>query len=113
VSEEQKPKTVEELTNEIKAEAWNKCIVPRLEAIRAWYKHPEWTEGIAPFLANQKELNFRLLVKGNTTPTDDKFVMGRISMLMDILDMPGAIDRNIQMRDQVKSQPRPQGEAGY
>jgi hypothetical protein len=105
MNEEQK--TVEQITNEIKAAAWNACIVPHLESISTWFKRPEWAEAVGAYLVNQRETLLRLLVKGNTLPTDDKFVIGRISMLMDILDMPGAIERNIKLKDEAKKRPQP------
>jgi ABC-type lipoprotein release transport system permease subunit len=76
-------------------------------------QRPEMREGLIAYLTEQKELSFRILVKGGTTSLDDKFIMGRISALMDFLDMPGAIERNIKLRDEAKKRPTPQGEAGY
>lgn len=113
MGKEPKQQTVEEATNGIKAAAWNACITPRLEALRAWFRHPEWAEGIGAYLTHQQKEQLKLLVKGNTNPMDDKFVMGRISMLMEILEMPGVIENHINIKEQIKKRPHPEGEAGY
>lgn len=107
MSEEQKPKPIEEIVNEVKGHAWNQYMKPFLEPLNTWFKRPEWTDGLRMYLTSQKELSFRMLVKGNTTPTDDKFVMGRISMLMDLLDMPGVIERNRELAEKAKTRPQP------
>lgn len=99
--------------NEIKAKAWNECITPRLDAIRAWFKADVWREAVGAYLAyNLKQLQVQLN-KGCESQREEDRLRGRILMLSDLLDMPNVIENNIAQADAQKHKAGPGGKAGY
>lgn len=91
----EEPKTPEEVVNEIKAKAWNECITPRLEPLRAFLHQQEWQEGIAAFLKRQTELQIKQIARLGTNSIDDKFILGRISAFNEVLELPQVIENHI------------------
>lgn len=98
---------------EIKAQSWNECIVPRLEIIKAWFKHPAWEEGIGAYLTFQHKTLQKLLNKGCVSQRDEDKLRGRILMLEELLDLPSTISNNIAVAENEKKRPKPSGTAGY
>src|SRR5271170_4721775 len=107
MTDEVKPPT----KDDIQIGAWNKHIVPRSEAIVSWFRRPEYTEGIKLWLKDMEELDLKLLLKGGTTTLDDKFQMGRLAMLREIVALREVIERVVNVK-QIKPN-APKGDAGY
>lgn len=97
--------------DEIQVGSWNKNITPRSEAILSWFRRPEYTEGIKLWYEEQVELDMKMLLKGGTTTLDDKFQMGRLAMLREILALPHRIEMVVSAKDHKGA--TPQGPAGY
>lgn len=92
--------------DEAGAKSWNECIKPRLESIRGWYTDGAWTAGVAPYLRNRLNMYIDQLVQGNSTRTheQDRFMAGQIAMMKEILAMPEAVGRAIEVIDKNKEQ---------
>lgn len=94
--------------NEIAVKKYNESIAPRAKSIVAWFKNPEWTEGVRPYYSYLLETYRDELEKPGTT---NEFTKGQISVLKEILNFPSFIERQVEMSE--KPQPHPQGDAGY
>lgn len=99
--------------NEIKAKAWGACIVPRLDAIRAWFTADVWKDSVGAYLMHQKIQLQGELNRGCESQREEDKLRGRIIMLTELLELPSVIDHNIELADAQKKKAGPQGHAGY
>lgn len=80
--------------NEIKAKEWNETIAPNLESIRSMFRSVPWTNGVGAYLAHVREQQIASLANSKTD-REEHILLGRLSMLQEILAMPKAIDNHI------------------
>jgi hypothetical protein len=96
--------------DDLQIESWNR-LIPNSEALLAWFHRDEWTKILSPFLNDLCEIDLKMLLKGSTEITEDKFRMGRLSMLREIIALPATLDRITNQKN--RKGVHPQGEAGY
>lgn len=105
MTDEVKPPTKDDLQIEL----WNR-LLPHSEAMLAWFHRDEWEKILKPFLSDLCEVDLKMLLAGNTDITADKFRMGRLSMLREIIALPATLDRASNRKAKAV---HPQGDAGY
>jgi hypothetical protein len=113
-----KPKTEEapaliEILNDAKTKAWNQSISPKLESLRAWFSGPEWKDGVGNYLRFVTQQQTQNLVRGCKTRDEDQYLRGLIAGLQQVVEMPQAIERQIELIEQNKKQAESRGDAGY
>jgi hypothetical protein len=96
--------------DDLQIELWNR-LIPNSEMLLAWFRRDEWVKILAPFLSDLSEIDLKMLLKGGTETTDDKFRMGRLSMLREIIALPATLDRITKQKTHKGA--IPQGPAGY
>jgi hypothetical protein len=98
------------MNDDIRTKKWNDSISPRITALRAWFKAPEWTEGLRPYLLFLLESDRDQLERPGTSE-HDQFIKGKVSAFKEIINLPLFIEKQIEMQE--KPAPKPSGDAGY
>jgi hypothetical protein len=102
-----------EVIEDIRAQAWNVSIAPRVPALISLLSTDEWKNGIqAWMLSMEKELD-RKLRFGCKTRDDDQFVRGKLSILVELIDLPRILDQHQKMKEERKKMEASRGKAGY
>ena len=97
--------------NELKSNAWNEAISPRLESLRGWFGGDEWKKGIRQYLNFIIEQKRNELEKPGTVP-NDQFLKGQICAFKEVMAIPLFIEKQIEMSEKNKKA-APTGDAGY
>jgi hypothetical protein len=95
----------ENTNNEIKAQSWNECIVPNLDAVAQWLAHPQWNEMVARYLKTVEERFIAELISSkDRTREQERFLAGEIAMLREIIALPHAVRNSIKQKETAKKQ---------
>lgn len=105
MTDEVKPPTKDDLQIEL----WNR-LLPQSEQMLSWFRRDEWEKILKPFLTDMCEVDLKLLLAGNTEVAADKFRMGRLSMLREIISLPATLAR---VSNRKTAEVHPKGDAGY
>lgn len=86
-----------ELTN-----AWNQHIIPHLLALRSHFSDMAYKEGLAKYQQVVIGQSIQKLIRG--TNGKDDFIRGQIAAYTEIMRLPEAIERHIEVQEKAKKQ---------
>ena len=92
---------------------WNESISTRLESVRSFLDHDEWTKGISPFLRAVMGNGIAKLLSENCQPDAYNYTRGFIAGLRMVTSLPTSIEAQIQQADAKSKSGKPDETSGY